>query len=262
MNKELIIKADKLVLDYKSNLVLKNASFNITPRTFNVVLGPNGSGKTTLFKAILGLKEISSGTLLVFNEEPKRGNKKIAFIPQKRDLEGINLKVRDFVRLGLDGYKWGIGLRFKGIEQKIDQALSMVDAKVFKNKSINQLSGGEVQRIFLAQALVGNPEVLLLDEPMANLDIKWENELLMTLDDLVKKEGLTVILITHDLNPLYNVTDQVIYMANHKLASGKVEEILTSDILSNLYDSNVEVVRDAKNHQLIIGIEEKGHQHV
>ena len=262
MDENVIIEAQDISVSYNQKYIIKDGSFKINKNTLNVILGPNGSGKSTLFKVLLGLKKIDSGIIKIFNEEPKRGNKLIGYVPQSRDLEGINLRVSDFILLGYDGIKFGFRVDYKKARKNLDRVLGLVDGETLAPKSINQLSGGELQRVYLAQALIGNPKLLLLDEPLSNLDIKRENELLNLVSNLVSKNDLCVILITHDLNPIYDIVDKIIYIANNKLASGTKDQVLTNDILSKLYDSNVEVIKDNKSHKLIIGIEDSGHHHV
>ncbi|MCL5113249.1 MAG: ABC transporter ATP-binding protein [Patescibacteria group bacterium] len=262
MSNDPIIKADRISISYNQKNIIRDASFSVARNTFNVILGPNGSGKSTLFKVLLGLKKIDSGQIKLFGDDPKKGNKLIGYIPQSRDLEGINLRVSDFILLGYDGIKFGFRLNRSKSNHILKKVLNMVDGQYLMTKNINQLSGGELQKVYLAQSLVGSPDLLLLDEPLSNLDIKRENELLNLIAGLVQKNNLTVILITHDLNPIYDIVDKIIYIANKKLASGTKDQVLNSKILSELYDSKVEVIKDNQSHKLIIGIEDSGEHHV
>lgn len=260
MDNKNIIKANNLTAKYGKRVIWKDASFNLDSGQFVAVLGPNGSGKSTLFKLLLGLKEASSGELTLFNEEPQKNAKLIGYVPQRRGIdEDTNFDVFDFVKLGLSGHKLGFSLKPKKENIKTEEVLKAVDAYKFRNKALGELSGGELQRVFLAQALIGEPKILLLDEPLANLDLKRESELVKLAKNLAVQKGICVILIAHDLNPLLGAIDKVIYVANQQLVSGSVEEIITSSKLTKLYGSDIEVIKDSKGRLVILGAREVEH---
>ena len=260
MNNENIIQAKNVTAKYGKRIIWNDARFSLSAGQFVAVLGPNGSGKSTLFKLLLGLKNPSSGKLLLFNEEPKENAKLIGYIPQRRGIDqDTNFDVFDFVKLGLSGHKLGFSLFPKKENIKTENALKLVDAYKFKNKALGELSGGELQRVFLAQALIGEPKILLLDEPLANLDLKRESELVKLVKDLAVSKGICVLLIAHDLNPLLGAMDKVIYVANRQLVSGGVDEIITSKKLTQLYGSDIEVIKDSKGRLVILGAREVEH---
>jgi zinc/manganese transport system ATP-binding protein len=118
------------------------------------------------------------------------------------------------------------------------------------------LSGGELQRIFLAEALVSEPDILLLDEPLSSLDIRRANELVQLVDKVVRSRNVTALLVAHDINPLLPYLDKVVYIANGKVATGEPKDVLTSERLTALYDVHVEVIRDSRGNVAIIGIED------
>jgi zinc/manganese transport system ATP-binding protein len=259
-----IINATKLKIEYGDRVIWEDVSFDIKQSEFVGILGPNGSGKTTLIKLLLGLIPVQKGILKVFGQNASKGNSRIGYVPQRRPIDSdMNIAAVELVKLGVSGTKWGLRsfTATDNDEKSALDALELVSAKELADKPLGVLSGGELQRVFLAQALVGNPDLLLLDEPLANLDIKHQVNLVQLISSIVKQRGLSVLLIAHDLNSLMPVLDKVIYVANGKVSSGKPEDIVTSKSLSQLYDSPVEVLRDSKGRVAILGIEESGHHH-
>jgi zinc/manganese transport system ATP-binding protein len=253
-----IIRAKRLTVAYNDRTIWREAEFSIKTGEFVGLLGSNGAGKTTLFKLLLGLIRPTSGDLLLFDEKPRKGSTRIGYVPQRRPID-IDTKIEalEYVRLGFMGSGIGISMpsratleRSKGLD-----ALKLVDAVALAHRPLSELSGGELQRIFLAQALVSEPELLLLDEPLANLDIRRENELIHLIADIVHTRNIAVLLIAHDINPLLPAIDRIIYIANGKIASGPPEKVVTSKSLSQLYNASIEVVRDSKGRMAVFGIE-------
>ncbi|GAC1619228.1 MAG: metal ABC transporter ATP-binding protein [Ktedonobacteraceae bacterium] len=235
--------------------ILDDISLTMDEGEFIVMLGPNGAGKSTLLKTLLGLIKPSMGTVQVLGHSPRRGNKDIGYVPQHRTLEAdLALRARDVVGFGLDGNQWGIGLPNPKRKALIDEVLREVDALDLANAPIGQLSGGEQQRLLLAQALLTKPRLLLLDEPLANLDISREGEIVSLIDKVCRERNVAVILVTHDINPLLPVVDRVLYIANGHSTIGKSDEVVTSQTLSQLYGSPVEVVQ-ALNRLFVVGAE-------
>lgn len=257
--KEPIIVASNVEAGYPSAPVWKEATFSINRGEFVAVLGPNGAGKTTLFRLLLGLVKPLGGTLSLLGAAPARGNSRIGYVPQRHLVDSeTTIEALEFVRLGLDGNKWGIGSR-KGVTQEALEALRVVGAEELAHRPLNVLSGGELQRIFLAQALVGKPDLLLLDEPLANLDIRRESNFVDLINNVVRSRGVTVLLIAHNINPLLPVIDRVVYIAEGRVATGKPEEVVTSESLTKLYGAPIEVLKDSRGRIAIIGIEEPAH---
>lgn len=261
MNDEPILQAVNLAAGYNSTAVWKDANFSIGKGEFVAVLGPNGAGKTTLFRMLLGLTRPLEGTLSLFGTSPARGNPRIGYVPQ-RHVIGTDTAIEaiEFVRLGLTGTRWGIGAPNYGTKEAYE-ALEAVQATELAHRPLGKLSGGELQRIFLAQALVSKPDILLLDEPLANLDIRRESNLVQVIDGVVRSRNVTVLLIAHNINPLLPVLDTVLYVANGRIAIGAPETIFTSDALTRLYGLPIEVLRDSRGRLAIIGIEEPEHHH-
>jgi zinc/manganese transport system ATP-binding protein len=253
-NEDQIISAKKLAAGYGKTVVWKNATFSVVRGQFVAIIGPNGAGKSTLFRLLLGLQQPLSGHLSVKGQEPKKASRTVGYVPQRRGISSqTTLAARELVKLGFNGHKIGFNISKKAINKRVDEVLDLVDAKKLAEKSLGQLSGGELQRIFLAQALIGNPDILLLDEPLSNLDLRRENELVKLVKKLATDHNITVLLIAHDLNPLMPVIDSVIYVANGQVVSGETDKILTTEMLSKLYKSRVEVLKDSTGRLVIVG---------
>ena len=252
-----VIIAQNVVAGYEDYIVWRDANFTINRGEFVAVIGPNGAGKTTLFRLLLGLQRPISGTIKIFDSEPKRGNPLIGYVPQRHLIDSeTNVESLELVHLAFCGYKWGFHLSAKAERKAALVALEAVGAAELAHQSLNALSGGELQRIFLAEALVSNPSVLLLDEPLANLDIRRERDLLQLVNNVVRSRDVTALLIAHNINPLLPFLDKVIYIANDKVATGKPKEVLTSEVLSALYGVQIEVLSDSRGNIAIIGIED------
>jgi len=261
VDKDSVVYAEDLVAGYKDKVIWRDASFSVKRGEFIGLLGANGAGKTTLFRMLLGLSRPMAGKLELFGRQPSRGNARIGYVPQRPYIDSESrIEVIEYVRLAISGTKLGFSLGRADAErrQALD-ALVSVDAANLAHRSLSELSGGELQRIFFAQALVSKPDLLLLDEPLANLDIRRENELIRLVSRVIKKQNIAVLLIAHDINPLLPVVDRIIYIANGKVASGKPDEIVTSKKLSELYDSPIEVLRGSKGQLAVLGVEEALH---
>ena len=257
-----IIVAKKLAAGFKSKTIWSGADFKVQRGEFIGLLGSNGAGKTTLFRLILGLSAPKTGSLQVFGNAAKRGNARIGFVPQRRFIDTESkIQAIEYVRLGIRGNRLGFSLARQAAQERQTalDSLATVDGLDLAFKPLGQLSGGELQRVFLAQALVGKPDLLLLDEPLANLDIRRETQLIRLIYSVCKSQNIAVLLIAHDINPLLPVVDRIIYIANGKVASGKPNEIVTSARLSALYGAPIEVLHDSKGRLAVLGVEEAVH---
>jgi len=252
-----IITAKNLVAGYPDNIVWRDASFTVNRGEFVAVIGPNGAGKTTLFRLLLGLQRPISGAINIFGATPRRGNSQIGYVPQRHVFDDdTNVESLELVRLGFSGQQWGTGMFNHDDRKAAFDALKDVGATGLAHRSLGVLSGGELQRIFLAEALVSKPTLLLLDEPLSNLDMMRERELLQLINGVVRSRSVTVLLIAHNINPILPYLDKVVYIANGKVASGTPQEVLTSESLSALFGGQVEVLRDSKGNIAVIGIED------
>jgi zinc/manganese transport system ATP-binding protein len=251
-----IATAQNLTAGYPGKVVWKEANFTIEEGEFVAIIGPNGAGKTTLFRILLGLQRPLGGSINLFGTEPKRGSSRIGYVPQQHVIDDeSHIESFELVRLGLSGKRWGFSLFSDDDSKAAFAALEGVGGIELAHRPLAELSGGELQRIFLAEALVSNPELLLLDEPLSNLDMKRERDLLSLVNDVVRSRKVAALLIAHNINPLLPYLDKVIYIANGKVASGKPSEVFTSESLSTLYDTDVEVLHDSKGNIAIVGIE-------
>ncbi|MEI9914003.1 MAG: ATP-binding cassette domain-containing protein [Candidatus Saccharibacteria bacterium] len=262
MNRTSIVQANNLTAGYGQKKIWSGANFTIQPGEFVGVLGPNGAGKTTLFRLLLGLSKPLSGELKLFGQVPKRGSPRVGYVPQRRPVDQqLKLEALELVRLGVSGDQWGFASPRQARAERASamEALRQVDAVDLAHRSLGQLSGGELQRIFLAQALIGKPDLLLLDEPLANLDIRREVELIHLITKVAKTENVAVLLIAHDINPLLPVVDKLIYFVNGQVANGPPDKIITNKTLSNLYGAPIEVLSDSRGRLAVLGTEEATH---
>ena len=257
------IVARDLAAVYGGHTVWGQANFAIEPGSFTAILGPNGGGKSTLFRMILGLLPPSHGQLEVLGEQPHRGNSLIGYIPQRSTFDPeLSIRGSDFVSLGVDGHRWGLRLPGSPAAAAAAASISSVGAESYADRPIGLLSGGEQQRLLLAQALVGNPRLLLMDEPLSQLDVRNQGMIVQLIGDLKRERELTVLLIAHDVNPLLPHIDHVLYVAQGNVAMGKPEEIITSESLSLIYSTPVEVLKDSRGRVFVVGLEEEvSHPH-
>ena len=238
--------------------ILSGVSFSVAPGQFTGLIGPNGAGKTTLLRVILGLQQPTEGRVLL-NGAPKtrHGGGLIGYVPQKLAIDqDMPLRARDVVGLGIDGNKLGFPLPSASRRRRITEALEAVGAESYADARIGELSGGEQQRVLIAHALIGQPRLLLLDEPLANLDLRSEQGIVSVLARLAHEQGIAVLISAHDLNPLLREIDTVVYVAAGRAAAGRTDEIIQSDVLSALYGSRVDVLH-VNGRVLVIAGEEQ-----
>jgi zinc/manganese transport system ATP-binding protein len=254
-HKEPVVELEHVKIQFGKRTILDDINITINEGEFITILGPNGAGKSTLLKLLLGLIKPSAGTVRVLGRSPRRGNSDIGYAPQHRILEAdLALRARDVVGFGLDGHRWGIGIPNHKRTATIDAILQEVDATGLANAPVGQLSGGEQQRLLIAQALLSNPRLLLLDEPLANLDISHEQEIVTLVQNICRSRRVAVMLVSHDINPLLPFVDRVLYLAHGQSTVGTIDEVITSATLSKLYGSQVEVVQ-ALDRLFVVGAE-------
>jgi zinc/manganese transport system ATP-binding protein len=225
---------------------------------FVAVLGPNGAGKTTLLKVLLGLLELSAGTARVAGRPPREGRDCVGYVPQLRAFDrGLPLRGRDLVALGYDGPR-------REARDAVSAALAAVDAERYADAPIGSLSGGEQQRLRIAQALLGRPPLLLCDEPLLSLDVSYQQEVTALLDRRRHEDGTAVVFVTHEINPVLPYVDRVLYLAGGRWAIGSPAEVFTSERLSELYGATIDVVR-VRDRIVVLGADgevEACHHHV
>jgi zinc/manganese transport system ATP-binding protein len=245
MTQTALLDLDGVAVRLGGRQILSDVSLSMRPGEFAGIIGPNGAGKTTLLRVILGLIPAASGRILL-NGEPREKHHKttIGYVPQKLNIDpDVPLRARDVVSLGLDGHRLGFTFPSRQRRDLVDSALSDVAASKYANARVGELSGGEQQRVMIAHALISRPRLLLLDEPLANLDLKSEQEIVTVLGKLAREQDIAVLLSAHDMNPLVNAMDRIVYVANGKVATGTTDEVVTTEGLSALYGHHVDVLR-------------------
>ena len=240
-----VVAMHDAAVDLGGRTVWSAGTFELAPGSLTAVIGPNGSGKTTLLKMLLGLLPPSAGSVEVFGGPPTRGNARIGYVPQHyTDTVAHAVRCRDLVRLGVSGTRWGPARRRSELAD-VDAVLAAVGAAEHADRRMSELSGGQQQRVAIAQALVARPELLLLDEPLANLDLRNQREVVELLGSLAR-HGVTVVVVVHDLNPLLVHLDGAVYLLDGHAHYGSVSEVVDSELLTHLYGTEVKVVRTAQ----------------
>jgi zinc/manganese transport system ATP-binding protein len=243
--------------------ILRYANFAVNQGEFIGVLGPNGAGKTTLMRAILGLVPASRGTIRVLGEPVARGNAKIGYMPQTRSTLGTRrIRGRDFVAMAADGHRWGLPNVDVVTRADVARVLDLVGATKLADRPLTELSGGERQRLLLAQCLLGDPKLLLLDEPLISLDPNHQRGVVELVRRVQRELGIAVLFSAHELNPLLNALDRVLYLGNGVAALGSVDDVITAPVLSRLYGSPIEVTRMKGRIFVMLGDEDvEEHDH-
>lgn len=228
-------------------LIWSEATFDVPAGGIVAVIGPNGSGKTTLLQMILGLHAPASGELLVFDQEPGENNDRIGYVPQHYAAgAGEAIRATDAVLLGLVGNRWGLGRASAQQRAQVDEALAEVEATEFANKRLSTLSGGQRQRVALAEAIVSRPRLLILDEPLASLDLRSQREIVNLLAGLHGKLGATVLVVAHDINPLLPILDSAIYILDQHPHYAPINTVIDDSLLTHLYGTPVRVAHTAQ----------------
>jgi zinc/manganese transport system ATP-binding protein len=250
--------------------VFSDVSLSIGAGEFLAVLGPNGAGKSTLMKAILGLVALSEGSVTVLGRSPAQARPHVGYLPQRRSFDhATRVRGVDLVRLGLDGARWGVPMalsrrareRRRAERARVREVIDFVGATRYADRAIGELSGGEQQRLLIAQALVRHPELLILDEPLDSLDLPNQASVTALVRHICSAEGVAVLLVAHDVNPLLGYLDRVIYLARGQALAGGVEEVITTEKLSALYGAPVEVLRTSNGRLIVAGQPEAPHHH-
>jgi zinc/manganese transport system ATP-binding protein len=261
--------------------ILENVSFTIGPGQFTGLIGPNGAGKTTLLRVILGLQRPTSGSVSVLGGSQPPGaeapgppqsrqarwpgrfrsgrSPSIGYVPQKVVLDpDLPMRARDLVALGLDGHRFGMPLPSRRRGEAVGEMLAAVDAERFADARVGNLSGGEQQRVLIAHALISKPRLLLLDEPLANLDLRSGQEIISLLARIAAQQQVAVLLSAHEMNPLLPVMDQVVYVAGGRAASGPTSQVIQAEVLSELYGHHVDVLHVHGRVLVVAGTEAPG----
>lgn len=224
--------------------ILDRVSFALAPGRFTGLIGSNGAGKTTILRIVMGLRTPDTGRVLVGGRPLARRGRAVGYVPQKIAIEpDAPLRARDLVALGLDGQRLGPRLPSRRRREQVEAMLDAVDATRFADERVGTLSGGEQQRVLIAHALIGRPKLLLMDEPLANLDIKSAQEIVDLTARVAREQHVAVLLSAHDMNPLLPVMTEVVYVAGGRAAFGPTDQVVRSEVLSALYGHPVSVLR-------------------
>jgi zinc/manganese transport system ATP-binding protein len=245
--KAAVVSLRDATLSYGKRTLWSGVDLDLCPGEFVAVLGPNGSGKTSLLRVLLGLQKLTSGRLEV-------AEGKVGYIPQQRAIDPtITLRGRDLVALGYDGHRWGIGLKgMRERRRRVDEAIRAVGATAFADNPVGLLSGGEQQRLRVAQALVSDPDVLLCDEPLLSLDLAHQRAVSELIDKRRTETGTAVLFVTHEINPILPLVDRVLYLVDGRFRIGTPDEVMTSEVLSELYRTQIDVVR-VRDQIIVVG---------
>jgi zinc/manganese transport system ATP-binding protein len=241
--------------------IWRHVDLDVRQGEFVAILGPNGAGKSTLIKSALGLIPLAEGGLSVFGQRVRRGNDSVGYLPQRRNFDA-DLRIRgvDLVRMGLDGARWGFPIPFadrlfsKGaMAERVAEVIRLVGAEAYAERTIGELSGGEQQRLLIAQALVSGARMLFLDEPLESLDLNNQQAISSLIQRICQTREVTVLLVAHDVNPILPFLDRVIYVAQGQVVCGRPEEVIRTETLTRLYGAPVEVLRTSDGRLVVVG---------
>ncbi len=259
-----LVAFDRVTLDLGGRPILSDVSFAIRPGEFVGLLGPNGAGKTTLMRAILGLVRPRSGAITVGGHPAARGSRTVGYMPQVRNTTDLRWTGWDLVAGAAGGHRWGLPRLDRAARDEVAWALDVVGATALARRPLSELSGGERQRLLLSQALLGRPSLLLLDEPLISLDPTHQRGVVELVARLQREIGVAVLFSAHELNPLLNAIDRVLYVGSGRAVLGTVDEVITGPVLSRLYGSPIEVLRIGRRIFVMAGdveAEADAHRH-
>lgn len=249
-----LLRLSKATLAFGARVLWRDVDLEVQPGEFIALIGANGSGKSMMLKTILGTQQLTSGEVAFDGRQSE-----IGYVPQHRSADaGLPLRVFDAVRFGLDGHRFGLPIGSGEIRNKVMQALSEVEAEHLAEKRIGELSGGEMQRVRVAQAVISRPKLILADEPLSALDLNHQQRVADLINSQRKALGSAVIFVTHDLNPVIDFVDRVVYLAQGRHSIGTPDEVMRSEVLSELYGAEIDVVR---NQGRIVVLGAHDHEH-
>ena len=260
-----VIEFEQVAARLDGRLVWSGVDLAILPGQFVALLGPNGVGKTTLIKIALGLLAPADGRVTVLDGPPGQARDKIGYLPQRRSFDAsLRVRGRDIVRLGLDGHRWGLpglGGRRREAARRVADALELVGASAYADRMVGQVSGGEQQRLLIAQALVRDPRLLILDEPLDGLDLPNQAAVAALISHICSRHKVSVLMAAHDVNPILSYLDQVVYLAPGGAVSGPPAQVVTGETLTRLYRTPIEVLRTSDGQLVVVGVPEPAARH-
>ncbi|PJJ73677.1 zinc/manganese transport system ATP-binding protein [Diaminobutyricimonas aerilata] len=239
-----VLELEGGALAFGDRTLWSGLNLKVRPGEFLAVLGPNGTGKTSLLRSVLGQQKLTSGRIKVLGRPVERGSRGVGYVPQQKLMErGTPVRARDLVTFGVDGTRWGLPVPSRATRRRVDEVLEAVGATSFADAPVATLSGGEQQRVRVGQAIAGDPQLLLCDEPLISLDLQHQREVSELIDQQRKRLNSAVVFVTHDVNPILDMVDRVLYLAGGRFRVGPPDEVLRSEVLSYMYNTPVEVIR-------------------
>ena len=255
-----VVRFEDAAVRLGGRTIWSDVNLEVLPGEFVAVLGPNGVGKSTLVKAALGVLPLSAGSARVLGRPPGHAGRDIGYLPQRRSFDrGLRVRGIDIVRLGADGDRWGapiptrLSRARRNEESRVEDVIELVGAAAYARRPIGDVSGGEQQRLLIAQALVRRPKLLLLDEPLDSLDLPNQAGIAALIEQVCREEGVAVMIVAHDVNPILPYLDRVIYIARGGAVSGPVAKVITSETLTALYDTPIEVLHTSDGRLVVVG---------
>lgn len=258
---EPLVKLEHAQARIAGKSIWSDVSLEVSAGEFVAILGPNGSGKTTLLRVLLGELRLAAGSASVLGKPAGAANRQLGYLPQRRHFDAsVRVRGIDLVRLGLDGTRWGLPVR-RSDRERVKEAVELVGASEYATRPIGTLSGGEQQRLLIAQALVSRPHLLILDEPLDSLDLPNQTAVAALLARISHEQNVTVLLVAHDVNPLLHYLDKVVYFGAGRAAVGPPTEVITAPTLSRLYGVTIEVLTTADGRLVVVGLPEAPAHH-
>jgi len=249
-----VLEFENGALGFGDRTLWTGLDLTVQPGEFLAVLGPNGSGKTSLLKTILGQQKLDSGSVRLTGRPISRGDRRVGYIPQQKLVPpGTPLRGRDLVELGVNGHRFGPPFSRRADRERVDELLADVGATGYGNQPVGTLSGGEQQRLRVGQALAGDPVLLLCDEPLLSLDLQHQRGVSELIDRRRRTHNTAVVFVTHDVNPVLDVVDRILYLAGGEFRQGTPDEVLRSDVLTELYRTPVDVIR-SRGRVIVVGV--------
>lgn len=257
---ETILSVRNAKLAFGSKILWSELDLQLFAGQFLAILGPNGCGKSSLLKCILGLQNLSKGNINICGKPGKLGNKSVGYIPQQKSFyNNIGLRVKDIVAMGIDGHRWGIRIKnISKINRRVSDLLELVGIEQYANTPISFLSGGQQQRVRIAQALATDPKLLLCDEALLSLDLHNQQVISALVSEQCKTKGTSVVFVTHEINPIIEYVDYVLYLVDGRFTVGTPKQVMRSEVLSKLYKTNIEVVSSG-GRIIVVGAPETFH---
>jgi zinc/manganese transport system ATP-binding protein len=260
-----VVRMSRASVSVGGRRVWSEVNLRVRAGEFVAVLGPNGVGKSTLIKSLLGLVPVTEGEIRVLGGRPGEHTASVGYLPQRRAFDAsVRIRGLDVVRLGWDGHRWGVplpGRRSRQAAERVREVVELVGAQSYAHRPIGQNSGGEQQRLLIAQALVRRPKMLLLDEPLDSLDVTSQASVSALIQSICRSEGVAVMMVAHDVNPILSYLDTVVYLAHGGAVMGSPGEVINAETLTMLYGTPIDVLTDRSGRLVVVGQQDVPPEH-